>query len=1360
MAKPLVEQYEEALGADPASPVFAELAKVLLERGEWLRAIAVCRSGLVHNPKHVVGRVLWGKALIATGKAAEAMEQFDLAIAVDRQDPLAYNLIGEALLHRGLHRSALPILKKAAALQPDDLRIRQWLDQATRALNGTPQPLPQPEHTAVDVAPVAIPAARNGAAETVEMPRVESAAPPTVQVEPARSATPSVIVSDDPFAAAGGGAPAPAPAHFEATTVDLRALSHEQPLPSGPNARPAAPPTVEVAPGLTAETPAPLAAPTPEAAAPDTAAASAQQASAQPSSAPAAPPVAESLPAARAPEATVDTPPPAHVLAALESAALAPAPVQPKEESPRIDPFAAAGGGTEGGDVMPGMTGVFDSMSTREESKSTQAVPPTVVDLPPTPAPPEAEPPRAELPTPAPAEPPSDEPRPATLPLARALEETRANPEPEPSAPPPPEPTAPLAASRSVIVEPGLEARDLAMVSPLPGSRPEESTRPEPPPTRPSESTAESPPPPSPFRSPAIEGKPVPAPLPRPPEIPNARPLSANAVLPDLPPIPFGPTPSMELPKVQLSSQAASAIAQEYERELRAKLAARKQPESFWQVHGFTVALVALFAVVLAVGALIFRSTRRAQIDPEQTLARARTGLSRDTAASYRAALGALGDVAEIQPERAEVQALMAYAHAVLHAEHGRAQAEAEAATALLQKSGVAQGAPDLVFATRWLLAGDATTRGALASQPPQTLGPEAAEVVAREISESDPKRAGELLTQSLNARPDHVRSWLALGDLQLARLEAARAEESFAKARTVSERHPLALLGLAQARQLAQKPLAELEPELQQLDRESAELDDASLTRLDLVQARRAIDANQSAQATDRLERASRRVAPDATGLRLALADAHLAAGRPDAAAEAVATLVTAHPNDPAGWEALVRARVASGKAKEALVTLEKAPDDRRVHLVRGIAHHALGAWDAARNELLATRRDKNMPLEAALWLARVEVAAGRPEEARNALTALGARADSMPLGHLVKAELARATGDLANVVPELLLAQSDRRAWEPTLQLAREQLERGRLDDARASAVLLLQRNHVHPLIRATWAAIHAAVGAIDEARPQALGALELLPDAPEARYAAARVRLVSGDATEALRLTEPFDSWSPAFRRLGAQLRVAAGNAADTIRSLGKKARSDASTPCLLGELLLGLGDVRGAASTFELAMRTGQPCGEVGAALAHVRAGEGPPNAGTLERMAALSGDVKLPAMVRARAAHVSALAVPPGADRIAALDRALLLSNDEPFLLESRASEEATPAEALPSWRRAVAVAPNLLLAHVVLAERAAAEGRLDEARREGAEALRIHDAGPWADRVRALGAAAPTGTDDSANRGKRRRGGR
>jgi cellulose synthase operon protein C len=138
MAKSMIDKYRKILGADPASMVFVELAKALLDAGEPDEAIVTCQAGLEHHPDSIVGHVLWGRALIDLGRPDEAMDQFDRAMGLDPDNPYAYNLIGEVLLHRRLYRSALPVLRRAVSLQPGDRRVRQWLAQAEKAVSEGP----------------------------------------------------------------------------------------------------------------------------------------------------------------------------------------------------------------------------------------------------------------------------------------------------------------------------------------------------------------------------------------------------------------------------------------------------------------------------------------------------------------------------------------------------------------------------------------------------------------------------------------------------------------------------------------------------------------------------------------------------------------------------------------------------------------------------------------------------------------------------------------------------------------------------------------------------------------------------------------------------------------------------------------------------------------------------------------------------------------------------------------------------------------------------------------------------------------------------------------------------------------------
>lgn len=152
MVKSMVEKYEQILAADAGSMVFIELARALGERGEAARAVEVCDRGLVHHPRSVQGRVLRGRALLLLGRLAEAREEFDRAIGLDAENPYAFNLVGEALLERRQFAWALPVLRRAAMLQPGDLRVRGWLEVAQREVNaaGPTGPAPEVESPEID----------------------------------------------------------------------------------------------------------------------------------------------------------------------------------------------------------------------------------------------------------------------------------------------------------------------------------------------------------------------------------------------------------------------------------------------------------------------------------------------------------------------------------------------------------------------------------------------------------------------------------------------------------------------------------------------------------------------------------------------------------------------------------------------------------------------------------------------------------------------------------------------------------------------------------------------------------------------------------------------------------------------------------------------------------------------------------------------------------------------------------------------------------------------------------------------------------------------------------------------------------
>ncbi len=175
VAPSLIEKYRQILAADPRSRIFVELARALLDRGDTSLAMEVCRAGLEHHPRSILGRVTWGRALLQAGDLKGAQDQFDVAIGIDPGTPHAYNLVGEVLVAAGHFREALPVLSRAAEMQPADAQARARLEEARRRAGGG---------TAV-----ALPAVVAPAAGSAPKP---ATAPAPGQAGPTRAAMPAV----------------------------------------------------------------------------------------------------------------------------------------------------------------------------------------------------------------------------------------------------------------------------------------------------------------------------------------------------------------------------------------------------------------------------------------------------------------------------------------------------------------------------------------------------------------------------------------------------------------------------------------------------------------------------------------------------------------------------------------------------------------------------------------------------------------------------------------------------------------------------------------------------------------------------------------------------------------------------------------------------------------------------------------------------------------------------------------------------------------------------------------------------------------------------------------------------------------
>ncbi|MBX5483791.1 MAG: tetratricopeptide repeat protein [Myxococcaceae bacterium] len=1125
MAKSLVEKYEQILAQDPASTVFVELAKALIERGDNARAIEVCQAGLQHHPRSVIGRVLWGKSLINLGRPAEAMEQFDRAIAIDRDNPHAYNLIGEVLLHKGLYRSALPLLKKAVALQPNDGRVRQWLEQTQAALAGGPAPV------------------------LVEPTRVD---PPTEQHEidpglpPDRDAT---EVSRPAYVPANGAGGADAEAPTELNAIVALAPSVQQgtgPKPGIPVLTPvsqAARPT-GTQPGIPVRTPA---------------AQTARPSGLQPGI-PVLTPVAQAAqPAATQPGIPVLTPAaaPAHPGSNGQTNGEIP---NGSESEP--DPFAAVPRRTDSAEVMVGLTATFNALAGTDEADANAKAPEDPFDVVA----------RRSV---------------AALRKANGLAEERG--ETLPIQVPQPSPTVPdepsVAVSQDLFLDGKVEVHD-------PKDRPDAGG-----------GLLGELPPPSEENPVPVSAAPAPAPAPAPAKKP-----AGTGLLEDIPEL--EPTSSLEVPKVEVSASAAEAIAREYERELREKLAASKAKRSFFARHWLKFATFGVAVVALAVGALIYvRTLSVNQGSLADALIEAKKAILQDTRASYDEALKALERARRMDEDVTEVWALEAYTRGILFAEHGAHPEDRQAGLAALNHRGVKEEFPGLYATAAWFLA-DGKDRAERGRQLIAANGPSAEENALAGrllLDKGDPKGARERFEVALQGQPNNVRVLVAVGDFTRANGDCQKALEFYETAGKISPAHPARVLGAAECRLELGQDLDTSVTEMKTLPADD-EISEDLRFRKAIVQGRLLAATGSTAQAIDVLTQAAKRFRSRGYEANLALGQAFRQAGRMVDAQDAFEAALAEKPHSEDALEALARVLVDRDRPKEALARVPANPESRRISLVRGVAWARSGDWKRARSELERTQVGGRFPSEAVIYLARADAQDGEVDRAIQVLEKI------LPVAKRARAEALVALGDIHYARGELDKAKAryEEAAKDPddvegACAYGRLLLELGFPKLAVDPLERAVRRNDSHNEAHAALARAYLMTGRVGEA-VELISKWKDATDRVASSYRLSALALYqSGKLDEAEKeasLAIRYDKDAPESWRVRSAIHFAQGDSKAAFKDLERANKLDPKDPetfCAIGHAFLRTGNTAGAEAAFAAAVREDKDsvCGQIGA-----------------------------------------------------------------------------------------------------------------------------------------------------------------
>jgi cellulose synthase operon protein C len=394
-------------------------------------------------------------------------------------------------------------------------------------------------------------------------------------------------------------------------------------------------------------------------------------------------------------------------------------------------------------------------------------------------------------------------------------------------------------------------------------------------------------------------------------------------------------------------------------------------------------------------------------------------------------------------------------------------------------------------------------------------------------ITERRYEAAVEALTPVVARLPDYEPALLLLGTAHALAGHPAQAETHFIHVLALRPDNRIA------RRYLAEVELSEGRPEAARATVEpfaqAASPDVAMLTELGRV----ALATREAALAAGYFERAVA-LAPSDDGLKLELATAYNASGRPQAAL----ALLDQLPEAPRGQYRAELQRIyalpAGQQAAEVSRYVAAHVDDASAQLFAAAFHVARHDEDAARQDFEAAIRLDPTNMRAFLGLARLELRDAHYEAAQSAFTRLGALKSGAVDADIGLAQIASAKGD-----------EEQARRW----------LEQARGADAKAVAPRLM-------LARA-----YAAQGQYPRARTLISEALNVEPARLESLTTAAQIEERAGDSKTALsyvdRLTEAAPS-SPEAWLVRGQYHASHGDAAGGRRAFEKALELRAGWP----------------------------------------------------------------------------------------------------------------------------------------------------------------------------------------------------
>jgi len=192
------------LEKDPGSRLFAQLAEELRKEGKHDEAISVARKGLEKNPNYPSARLTLARALLDSGRPAEARPELESIVKASPDNIMASRLLGDALAELGELAQALQQFEKTLRISPGDKAVLERMGEVKARMGSAPSPAPPAPVAAPEVeAPSAAVAAEAPLPSVFVAESLPSVFPevPVPSVFPEVPVPPSVSVAEAPVPA-------------------------------------------------------------------------------------------------------------------------------------------------------------------------------------------------------------------------------------------------------------------------------------------------------------------------------------------------------------------------------------------------------------------------------------------------------------------------------------------------------------------------------------------------------------------------------------------------------------------------------------------------------------------------------------------------------------------------------------------------------------------------------------------------------------------------------------------------------------------------------------------------------------------------------------------------------------------------------------------------------------------------------------------------------------------------------------------------------------------------------------------------------------------------------------------------------